>query len=189
MMAAISRGGPDMERVLRWIVAILLIVAAVGATLYARRTNPIQFVSGRQLTGEVVSEPVSDWSFAKDVPLVAIETRPGAPYSVTTWCFVHEGKLYIPASAGSTKTWTHFAAADPRVRVKIGDKIYPGIATRITDDSLREPMREIARAKYNLPEQMPANMGAPSDVWLFRIDSPLPSAAAAEPPDVATGNP
>jgi hypothetical protein len=177
-----------MGRVLRWIVTILVILAAIAGTLYARRTNPIEFVSGRQLTGEVVSEPVSDWSFAKDAPTVAIETRPGAPYSVTTWCFVHEGKLYIPASAGSTKTWTHFAAADPRVRVKIGNQIYPGVATRITDASLREPLREIARAKYNLPAQMPANMGSPSDVWLFRIDSPQAS-AAVEAPAIATGNP
>jgi hypothetical protein len=177
-----------MARFLRWVVAILVILGAVAGTLYARRTNPIQFISGRQLTGEIVSEPVSDWSFAKDEATVAIETRSGAPYSVTTWCFVHEGKLYIPASAGSTKTWTHFAAADPRVRVKIGNQIYPGIATRITDDTLREPMREIARAKYNLPAQMPANMGSPSDVWLFRIDSPQPT-VAVEPPDVATGNP
>ena len=176
-----------MGRVLRWILAVVVILAAVAGTLYARRTNPIQFISGRQLTGEVVSEPVSDWSFAKDVQLVAIETRPAAPYSVTTWCFVHEGKLYIPASAASTKAWTHFAAADPRVRVKIGDKIYPGVATRVTDEALREPLREIARAKYQLPAQMPANMGSPSDVWLFRIDSPQPS-AALERPDVA-GNP
>lgn len=170
-----------MARVFRWLVAIVLILAAVGATLYARRTNPIQFVAGRQLTGEVVNEAVSDWSFAKDAPTVAIETRPAAPYSVTTWCFVHEGKLYIPASSASTKAWTYFALGDPRVRVKIGDKIYPGIATRVTDEALREPLREIARAKYNLPAQMPANMGSPSDVWIFRIDSPQASASTATP--------
>ena len=177
-----------LGRIFRWLVAIVVIVAAVLGTLYARRTNPIQNIPGRQLTGEVVNEPVSDWSFAADVPTVAIETRPGAPYSVTTWSFVHEGHLYIPASRGSQKTWTQFASADPRVRVKIGEKIYPGIATRVRDESLREPLREVVRAKYKLPAQMPASMGSASDAWLFRIDSPQPS-AAADAPDVATGKP
>jgi hypothetical protein len=176
-----------LGRIFRWLVALVVIVAAVLGTLYARRTNPIQFISGRQLTGEVVNEPVSDWSFAADVPTVAIETRPAAPYSVTTWCFVHEGHLYIPASTGSKKTWTQFASADPRVRVKIGDKIYPGMATRVTDPALREPIREIVLAKY--PEAARMSSGSePGDVWLFRIDSPQPS-AALEPPDVATGQP
>jgi hypothetical protein len=177
-----------MLRFLRWVAAILVILAAVAGTLYARRTNPIGPVSGLRLTGDVVNEPVTDWSFAADVREVAIETRPGAPYSVTTWCFVREGKLYIPASAGSTKAWTHFAAADPRVRVKIDGKIYPGIATRVTDPALREPIREIVLAKYPEAARMASAGGNPSDVWLFQIDSPQPS-AAIEPPDVATGNP
>ena len=174
-------------KILRWIGAILVILAAVSATLYARRTNPIQFVSGRQLTGEVVCAPVAAWSYPMDVRPVAIEPRPGAPYSVTTWCFVLEGKLYIPASAGSTKTWTHFAAAAPHVRVKIDGKIYPGIATRVTDPALREPIREVVLAKYPEAARMSSG-GEPSDVWLFRVDSPQPS-GAVEPPDVATGNP
>jgi hypothetical protein len=177
-----------MARLFRWLVTLVVIVAAVAGTLYARRTNPIQNIPGRQLTGEVVSEPVSDWSFAADVPTVAIETRPAAPYSVTTWSFVHEGHLYIPASRASQKTWTQFAAADPQVRVKIGEKIYPGLATRVLDESLREPLREVVRAKYKLPAQMPASMGSASEAWLFRIDSPQPS-AATEPPDVAAGKP
>jgi len=66
-------------------------------------------------------------------------------------CFVHDGKLYVPAQSGSTKSWTHYAVADPRVRVKIGDRIYPGIATRVTDEALREPIRQAARVRYNLP--------------------------------------
>jgi len=37
------------------------------------------------------------------------------------------------------------------VRVKIGDRIYPGIATRVTDEALREPIRQAARVRYNLP--------------------------------------
>jgi hypothetical protein len=170
-----------MGRVVRWIGALLLLLVVVAGTLYARRTNPIGPIAGRQLAGEVVAEPVSDWSFAKDERTIAIETRPASPYSVTTWSFVYEGQLYVPASAGSTKSWTHYAAADPRVRVKIGDKIYPGIATRVTDASLREPLREVARTKYDLAQF--GNAG-PSDVWLFRIESPRDAVAD---PDVAAG--
>lgn len=176
-----------MRRLLTWTFAVLLLLGVVAGVVYARRTNPIAFVAGRQLTGPVVSEPVTDWSFAKDVPTVSVETRPAAPYSVTTWCFVYEGQLYIPASDGSRKTWTQFATADPRVRVKIGDKIYPGVATRITDPALREPIRDLARTKYNLPAQMPAGMGDPNDVWLFRIESPGSSPPLeSEPPTDAS---
>ena len=175
-----------LGRIFRWLVTLVVIVAAVVGTLYARRTNPIQFISGRQLTGEVVNEPVSDWSFAADARTVAVETRPAEPYSVTTWCFVYEGHLYIPASTGSKKTWTQFASADPRIRVKIGDKIYPGLATRVTDPALREPIRQVVLAKY--PEAARVSSGDPNDVWLFRIDSPQ-SSAGVDAPEVAAGKP
>lgn len=163
-----------IRRVLGWICAVLVILEVVAAVLYARRTNPIAFISGIRLSGEVVTEPVSDWSFARDVQEVALETRPAAPHSVTIWCLVHEGKLYVPG--WDTRAWTYFAIADPRVRVKIGDKIYPGIATRVTGtdmEALREPIREISRTKYGVG----AAAGSPDvpGLWLFRIDSTQPS--------------
>ena len=163
-----------MGRFLRWVGVVGVLLTLAAGVVYARRSDPIAFVAGRELTGNVVTTRVEDWSFAKDVPTVAIETRPAAPYSVTTWCFVHEGKLYIPASSGASKSWTHFAVSDPNVRVKIGDDVYPGLASRVTDPALREPLRRIAREKYELPAQMPAGMGSADEVWLFQIDSRTP---------------
>jgi hypothetical protein len=177
-----------IKRVLGWTCAVLVILEVVAGLLYVRRTNPIAFISGLELTGEVVNEPVTDWSFARDEPEIALETRPAWPHSVTIWCFVHEGKLYVAGS--DTRAWTSFASGDPRVRVKIGDKVYPGIATRLEGadlDPLRQPIREVAHSKYGWPQVAPGDPDPPHLV-MFRIDSPQQSAAIAAP-DAATGNP
>lgn len=162
-------------RILKWAGALLVLVALGAGLAYALRSNPIGPIAGRALTGQVVTQPVSDWSFTDDYNLVAVETRPAAPHSVTTACFSHEGQLYIPAMNASTKSWPHYAASDPRVRVKVGDRIYSGRAVRVTDPSLTEALTAAARAKYEIPE----DDGAPrEDIWVFRIDPPNVDVAA-----------
>jgi hypothetical protein len=167
-------------RLLLWACAVLVVLEVLAGALYLRRTDPIAFISGHALTGEVVNEPVTDWSFATDVQEVAFETRPAWPHSVTIWCFVHEGKLYVPG--WDTRAWTYFAIGDPRVRVKIGDKVYPGIATRVTGtdlEAVREPINAISRTKYGVGAA-PGSAGPPG-LWLFRIDSPQQAAAVGHP--------
>ena len=41
--------------------------------------------------------------------------------------------------------------ADPRVRVKVGDEVYPARATRVRDASLIAAMREAGGKKYDRP--------------------------------------
>ena len=162
-------------KIVRWIGAIVLVLAIGAAGAYALRSDPIGPLAGRQLRGPEVSEPVSDWSFTDEFDLIAVETRPAAPHSVTTICFTHEGALYVPATRGSAKSWTHYAVSDPRVRLKIGDKIYPARATRVSDTSQREAMVAAARAKYDFE----GDGSPPEDVWLFRMDAVGSDVAAA----------
>ncbi len=166
-----------MKRVLKWLGIGVVGLALIAALVYATRSNPIGPLAGRQLTGEVVATAVTDWSFTDEHQLIAVETRPAAPHSVTVICFSHEGALYVPAQGGSAKAWPHFAVSDPRVRVKIGDEIYPARATRVSDPELRPILIAAAAEKYDF--ELPQEPDGLDDVWVFRIES--------APPDVAAG--
>jgi len=84
--------------------------------------GPFLIFPGGRLSGEVVTEPVEDWSFVED-RFIDIETRPEDPYSVELNYFVRDGKLYLDPAEG--RTWLEHIRADPNLRVRFGDRIYP----------------------------------------------------------------
>jgi len=104
---------------------------------------------GLWLKGEVVTTPVMDWSFVEKVEhpgqtlnTVLVETR--TPYfiahSVRTVPFPRNGQLYILSHQHrmdlqfpNDKAWTSNVARDPRVRIKIGDKLYEATMVLIAD--------------------------------------------------------
>jgi hypothetical protein len=160
-----------IARLTGYAVVALVVISAV---VYANRSNPLGPVAGRGLSGELVVTPVDDWSFTDDVSLIAVETRPAAPHSVTTVCFTHEGVLYVPAQGASAKSWPHYAVSNPQTRILVDGKIYPVRATRVTDEALALALRSAAAAKYDFV----SGDAPPEDVWLFRIDSRMPDVAS-----------
>ena len=102
----------------RWRVISIQLVSI----LFAGCGGPFLIIPGGELSGEVVSERVEDWSFATD-HFVDLETRPEDPYSVELNYFVKQGKLYIDPAEG--RAWLEHIRADPRVRVRFGNRIYP----------------------------------------------------------------
>lgn len=90
--------------------------------------GPILVFPGGALSGEVVHEPVEDWSFVSDA-FVDLETRPDDPYSVELNYIVREGKLYLDPAEG--RTWFEYLKTDLNVRVRFGDKIYPVTAVLV----------------------------------------------------------
>ena len=108
---------------------------------------------GLWLTGEVVREPVKDWSFVREElreksgkeRTIQVETRTwyGIPHSVTIGGdMVRDGKLYIHAHSDpnrmgipfpNDKAWTRNVARDPRVRLRIAGKIYEVMVVPVTD--------------------------------------------------------
>jgi len=104
---------------------------------------------GLWLKGEVVTAPVTDWSFVNEVPhpgrsinTVLVETRTPyfIPHSVRTMPFVRNGVLYIRSHQDRMdvqfphdKSWTANVARDPRVRIKIGDKLYEATMVLVAD--------------------------------------------------------
>jgi hypothetical protein len=84
--------------------------------------GPFLVFPGGALRGDVVSEPVEDWSFVT-ASFLDLETRPSDPYSVELNYFVRDGDLFIDPKEG--RKWLDNIRADPRVRGRFHGKIYP----------------------------------------------------------------
>ena len=106
---------------------------------------------GLWLKGEVVTTPITDWSFVNAIhdPIrkntIMVETRTwyGIPHSVTTGVVARGDKLYVHAHSDDRrlatavfpydKAWTTNVSRDPRVRLKIGGKLYEMTLVLIPD--------------------------------------------------------
>lgn len=84
--------------------------------------GPFLSIPGGALAGEVVEEPVRDWSFVDSV-FLDLETRPDDPYSVELNYVVRDGQLYIDPAEG--RTWFEHIKANPLVRARFAGKVYP----------------------------------------------------------------
>ena len=120
-----------------------VIVVVILATLLAA-CEPADRRPGTWISGEVVEDKVKDWTFSDEHMEVFIQTHPwyGIPHSVTTVLATTDGALYVPSiyyQAEETypngKYWNKIVDVNPYVFVQIGDKKYPRLARRVTDDA------------------------------------------------------
>jgi hypothetical protein len=104
---------------------------------------------GLWLKGPLVTTPVTDWSFVKyqqhpgqSLNTILVETRTPyfIPHSVRVMPAVVNGQLYIHSHQSRmdlkfpyNKTWTADVMRDPRVRLKIGGKLYLATMVLIAD--------------------------------------------------------
>lgn len=152
-------------KVLKIIGAVLGTLIVVLGLAWLLRSDPIGPLSGRALSGGEAAYP-ADWSFTDDFTTIAVESRPGDPHSVTTICFIHDGELYVPARGGSEKRWTQYVLDDPRVRIKVGDAVYPARALRVEN---ADPETFLASAAVKYSQMADPDREIPEDIWLFRI--------------------
>ena len=170
----------------------LIVLAIIGVLITQRLSDgpmgPLQ--GGSFKTGEIVNEPVTDWSFAdgKDLEFELV----GYGTSRLTGLMVRDGDLYIPCDLGYMwgrfsgqtrlilhaiyifKTWHEDATEDGRVILRIDGKRYPAQAVRVTDPalirSLKAQLEDMARG-YVAPNELgPAPVDEPNDIWFFRVD-------------------
>lgn len=113
--------------VLACLVLALVILRVVGL-------DPQDRYPGLWLRGELVTTPVTDWTFVENAPgLIGIQTRewflPILAHSVNTGKYVYKGELYINSAyvAGQQfpygRHWNRNVMRDPHVRLKIGNKV------------------------------------------------------------------
>jgi hypothetical protein len=158
-------------RVLRWIGIVLLVVlgvlVAVGAAARFSDGPLAVFPGGPLEAGELVSEPVADWSFATDVEEIEFALL-APPRSRTVWIVVHEGEAYIPCGFLDVplwKQWPHEAEADGRAVVRIEGKRYETRLSRVTDPALLPALGRLVSEKYTGGREV-----EPGSAWFFRLD-------------------
>jgi hypothetical protein len=105
---------------------------------------------GLWLTGEVVREAVTNWdwvdqfsdAFSEDATMLETRTWYGIPHSVRVLLVPRGDELYLQSSAQTVrlnkefpyaKAWWRNVERDPRVRLKIGGKIYEMTVVLVQD--------------------------------------------------------
>jgi hypothetical protein len=162
---------------LRWLLRIVAVLALlVGALFLGARYHdgPLGPIPGGPLeAGALVSEPVADWSFAKDVGEVELQLD-SQSRSRITWILVDGEQAYVPCSLGFPpgKSWHEDAVKDGRAILRIDGKRYPVELAKLEDAAARQldgVLRAEAERKYGRPP--PSDAG----VWIFRVDSRQPA--------------
>jgi len=147
------------------LLVALVVLRVVGLDPKGRR-------AGAWLTGEVVTTPVTDWSFTDKYPNIYVQTKTWylVPHSVTASCTAKDGKLYLTSiyRPGSQfprdKAWNGNIMRDPRVRLKIDDKLYDQRLALVTDEAEKDAVLEAKARKY--PQQPAVEK---SRVYVFRV--------------------
>ena len=162
------------------LIGILLTITTL--TLVA--CEPKDRRAGLWLSGEVVTAPVTDWSFSNAHNEIFIETNTVylVPHSVTTTVVTSAGTLYVPSlyqgggEFPSERYWNRNIARDPNVRLKIGDEIYERRASLVTDPDERTKVLAAFAAKYEYWRELLKN-GDPErpKIILLRMDPRNPA--------------
>ncbi len=142
-----------LRRLLGVIFACLLLLLAVARIV---GFEPNGRRPGLWLKGNVVTTPVTDWSFTDKIQNVKIQTKTRylLPHSVTINCVSYKGQLYLDSFYGPGLTyphgrsWNEDVARDPRVRIKVGDELYDRTLALVTDPAEQAAVNEAKFKKY-----------------------------------------
>ena len=168
-----------LARIVGLIVACLVLVLVVlrftGLNPVGDKPGPGNY-PGLWLSGNVVSAPVTDWSFATQYKTDKVQTRTWylIPHSVTTSFIVHDGQLYLTSMFGAGvpypqgKGWVRNVMRDPHIRVKFGSNLYDCVLSPVTDPAERAAVLE-PRAKQN-PQILASDPNGPV-MHLFHAQS------------------
>jgi hypothetical protein len=151
---------PAMKTLRKTVGAIVAAPVVLLLVLRITGLNPHDRTPGLWLTGNLVTAPVTDWSFTDKVETVKVQTRDffGLPHSVTTYCVAYNGQFYLtsvyPPRAPQYphgRRWNENVARDPHVRIKIGDQLYDRTLVYVTDPEERAAVIQNKAKKY--PQQ------------------------------------
>lgn len=126
------------------------IVIASALLLAAGCSEPFIVFAGGELSGEV-AEPPDDWSALRDEETFQLETRPDSPYSVNIWAVGIGRDVYIGTGPDGTR-WSQYIEDDPRVRLRVGNVVYPLLAEAVTDTDERVAVATAYADKYGLDQ-------------------------------------
>jgi hypothetical protein len=139
-----------------------IVSACVLAVVLLSACGP---VPGGALGGQPAEVP-RDWSSAVEGGrrFCEVEARPEDPTSIQVECFLYQGALYVnshrwaQASWWPVQSWAALWLEHPEVKVRIGESIYPLLATPVSS-----PEREAVLAFRGYDP-------VPPGILLFRFD-------------------
>jgi len=128
-----------------------IIVACLVLLLVALRITgfgPHDRTPGLWLKGDLVTTPVADWSFTDQIPQIEVQTQTPflLPHSVTIWCAVYNGNLYVTSYRG--RQWVENIIRDPHVRLKIADKVFDRTLSMVDDPAEKAAVLQAKGRKY-----------------------------------------
>ena len=152
-----------------------LSIAAVAAATLVGCVDPQDRRPGLWLSGEVVEGAVDDWSFSEAFPEIAVETRTwyAIRHSVTTVCAARGESLYVPSlyleggSFPDARFWNRNVVRDPKVRVRIGERIYERRAVRVEEAGEIGRALEAFAAKYPFWKELLARPESERPSYVF----------------------
>lgn len=157
---------------------IQLVMVCMFVLLATSCFSPKDRRPGLRLSGDIVAEPVADWSFSNATEEIQLETRTWylVPHSVTTVCASIGDKLYVPSvyfqgGAWPDKYWNSNVESDARVRLRIADKIYERTAVVVVDPAEVASAVDALAAKYPFwKEQLAKPESERFDRAIIRMD-------------------
>lgn len=180
------------------LVGVIAVIGYFGFKLAQHRSDgPLtDMIPGGELrSGTLVTEPVSDWTFAHGQ---TVELQLVSPLrSRYTGLVTHNNTLYVPCDLGYMwgrfdgairhtlhliyrfKTWHQEAMRDGRVVFRLDGKRYQRQAVRVTDPALIAELKSVLEtlaSEWVAPDTLgPPPTEGPRDIWFFRLD-PTPNA-------------
>ena len=152
-------------------------VLALAAILTWVISCPCDRTPGAWLFGEVVEEPVQDWSFANQVSLCQIQISGILPHALNLNCMASaSGNLYLSCSFCEPKYWSGQVLKNPRSRLRLNEQVYPVNITRVTDTAEMEQAWAARVAKLQVVGDAsnpapPPDATRPDNWWTFRVVS------------------
>lgn len=110
--------------------------------------EPLFVLPGGALSGTVMPAP-TNWNFSNAFETVQLETRPDDPYSVNVWGMGSQRTFFVASGDGMESAWAQHIAADPNVRLRLGDEVYELRAVRADGKLDRRRFRAMGEHKYD----------------------------------------
>lgn len=147
-----------MKLLVKIVGGVFVCLALLLVTLHATGFEPKDCTTGAEswtcrapglwLKGEVVTTPVTDWSFTNEFKTIKIQTETPImlPYSVSIWCAVYNNNLYITSYRG--RRWVEDIVSNPQVRLKIGDQLFERKLALVEDTGEKRAVLQAKWQKY-----------------------------------------
>jgi hypothetical protein len=136
-----------MKTFLSVIAVVVVLLALILVVMRITGFNPRGPRPGLWLSGNLITAPVTDWSFVNGYQTIEVQSNTWylIPHSVTIWCASHDTHLYLQAIG---KMWSRNVLRDPHVRIKVGNQLYDRTVVYVSDPAEFFGVEESMAKKY-----------------------------------------